>query len=185
MKTLYAILIAGAMMIPGIFATAQAQDSLWGRQNPAKGIYFGSSGAEDILSRHQEAIAAAVIEYAMMENSTMTGVVESYTTTSGTYTPVDSSTNVNSGSCRIEIIEYKDYGDRAEILVRIDSRGNDYTYEIKVDNASMEIDGKTTFRSNSLLKLADKSGKMLMHFTVQDTDTDHLCNISFSSYQTR
>ena len=73
----------------------------------------------------------------------------------------------------------------AEVLVRIDSKGSDYTYELKVDSASMESDGKITFRSNISLKLSDRSGQMLLYFISQDTEEDHLSKISFSSAQTK
>ena len=166
MKNLHAILILAVMMLSGRFADAQVQGSIWERQDPAKGLYFGSSNAGDILTRHQEAIAAAIIGHAMNTNISITGKTESYTTESGTSTLSNAATNANSGSCGIQIIEYKDYGDLAEVLVRIDSKGSDYTYELKVDSASMESDGKITFRSNMSLKLSDRSGHApVLHIT--------------------
>lgn len=185
MKNLHAILILAVMMLSGTFAGAQVQGSIWERQDPAKGLYFGSSSAGDILTRHQEAIAAAIIGHAMNTNISITGKTESYTTASGTSTLSNASTNANSGSFGIQIIEYKDYGDLAEVLVRIDSKGSDYTYELKVDSASMESDGKITFHSNISLKLSDRSGQMLLYFISQDTEEDHLSKISFSSAQTK
>ncbi len=185
MKNLHAILISAVMMFSGAFANAQTQGSIWERQDPAKGLYFGSSSAGDIFTRHQEAIAAALIGHAMRTNNSITGITESSSSASGSSTLSDVSTSVNSESCGIEIIEYKDHGDMAEVLVRIDSKGSDYTYELKVDSASMESDGKITFRSNISLKLSDRSGQMLLYFISQDTEEDHLSKISFSSAQTK
>ena len=185
MKTLYAILISGMAIISGALNGAQAQESIWSRQDPANGVYYGASTAEDILTRHQEAIAAAVIEHAMMINSSITGTVASHTTTSGTSTPMDPSTSLSSGYCSIEIIEYIDSGDMAEVLVRIDSKGNDYKYELKAEIASMESGGRSTFKSSNSLKLSDQSGKMLLYLLSQDTDKEHISKISFSSVQTK
>ena len=172
-------------MFSGAFANAQAQDSIWERQDPAKGLYFGTSSAGDIFTRHQEAIATAIIGYGIITTSSITGITESSSSASGSSTLSEVSTHVNSGSCGIEIIEYKDYGDTADVLVRIDPKGSDYKYELKAEIASTERDGKIRYNSNISLKLSDKSGDMLLCLMSQEAGNSYIGNINFKSIQTK
>lgn len=148
-------------------------DSIHSMEDYQKGIYYGCSQANDILTRFQEAFARAVGDYVKHNQELISSVTDSngkaVTTTAAKGT----------GTFGATVVEYKDYAQtpvRSEIRVKIDPHGKGYRYKYSSYMETTEDSiGNSSTMWHATTAIVDEANQIKMYYecTIEERLSDN------------
>lgn len=161
MKNLIISFVMLLMFVQATSVSVHAQDLLK-KANPEKEIFYGCSDNKELFSRFPEAVATAIMEYALLSE-------EVKRSSTSTQNHIEATGEIVS-KCSIRLLDFKDTGDMTEVLVQVMPEGDDYTYAIQHYHTESWTEGKNSSKSMMEIGISSKDSSMSFYMKVIETD---------------